>query len=169
MHNLPSVLPTIYIGQMVQRRCFCWANNKNEPPMSVVRSARNMENWTRSPMYHSYKVTIDCASQLRRRIHISANQKEDLPMETIDDSCKISLYLAKRFQQKRFQKLTDQKEELPIAPCLLADRDEMSNLYRWPSIKFRFIFQSGFRFLEIYQSETRIAYGGHICQMIGTK
>jgi hypothetical protein len=33
-------------------------------------------------------------------------------------------------------------------------------------IKFRFIWQSGFRgedFLEIIQSETRIVYGGHIC------
>jgi hypothetical protein len=33
-------------------------------------------------------------------------------------------------------------------------------------IKFRFIWQGGFReeyFLEINQSETRIAFGGHIC------
>jgi hypothetical protein len=32
--------------------------------------------------------------------------------------------------------------------------------------KFRFIWQSGFRgedFLEIYQSEKRIACGGHVC------
>jgi hypothetical protein len=38
--------------------------------------------------------------------------------------------------------------------------------------KFRFICQSGFReedFLEINQSETRIAFGGHVCQRIGTK
>jgi hypothetical protein len=37
---------------------------------------------------------------------------------------------------------------------------------------FRFIWQSGFReedFLEINQSETRIAFGGHVCQWIGTK
>jgi hypothetical protein len=34
--------------------------------------------------------------------------------------------------------------------------------------KFRFIWQSGFRgddFLEINQSETRIACGGHVCKM----
>jgi hypothetical protein len=32
-------------------------------------------------------------------------------------------------------------------------------------IKFRFIWQSGFRedFLEIDQSETRIVSGGHVC------
>ena len=38
--------------------------------------------------------------------------------------------------------------------------------------KFRFIWQSSFReedFLEINQSETRIAFGGHVCQWIGTK
>jgi hypothetical protein len=49
-------------------------------------------------------------------------------------------------------------------PCLLADRDEMSNLYRGPSIDgmlptlFRFIWLSGFS-----QSETRVACGGHVC------
>ena len=39
-------------------------------------------------------------------------------------------------------------------------------------IKFRFIWQSGFRgedFLEINQSETRLACGGHVCEWIGTK
>jgi hypothetical protein len=38
--------------------------------------------------------------------------------------------------------------------------------------KFRFIWQSGFKendFLEINQSETRIAFGGHVCKQIGTK
>jgi len=37
--------------------------------------------------------------------------------------------------------------------------------------KFRFIWPSGFReeFLEINQSEKRIASGGHVCKRIGTK
>jgi hypothetical protein len=38
--------------------------------------------------------------------------------------------------------------------------------------KFWFIWQSGFReedFLEINQSEMRIACGGHVCWWIGTK
>jgi hypothetical protein len=49
----------------------------------------------------------------------------------------------------------------------------MSNLYRGPSIlpymlptKFQFIWDSGFRgkdFLEINQSEKRMACGGHVC------
>jgi hypothetical protein len=49
------------------------------------------------------------------------------------------------------------------------DRDEMSNLYRGPSIDASYQvsvhlpkeFQK--RFLKIGQSETRIACGGHVC------
>ena len=55
-------------------------------------------------------------------------------------------------------------------PCLLTDRDEISNLYRGPSIdvssqvsvQLAKQFQ-GRRFLEIDQSETRTAYGSHAC------
>jgi hypothetical protein len=55
-------------------------------------------------------------------------------------------------------------------PCLLTNREEMSILYREPSIDASYQvsvhmtkwFQSR-RFLEIDQSETRIACGGHIC------
>jgi hypothetical protein len=55
-------------------------------------------------------------------------------------------------------------------PCLLTDRDEMSNLYRGPSIDVscqvsihlakRFWRR---RLKKISQSETRIAYDGHVC------
>jgi len=40
------------------------------------------------------------------------------------------------------------------------------------STKFQFIWESGFKgedFLEINQSETRIACGSHVCKRIGTK
>ena len=48
----------------------------------------------------------------------------------------------------------------------------MTSQWCFLGTKFRFIWQSGFReedFLEINQSETRIAFGGHVCQRIGTK
>jgi hypothetical protein len=53
---------------------------------------------------------------------------------------------------------------------LLSDRDEMSNLYRGPSIDASYQvsvhlakqFQRR-RILKIGQSETRIACGGHVC------
>jgi hypothetical protein len=57
-------------------------------------------------------------------------------------------------------------------PCLLMDRDGMSNLYRVPSIDASYqvsvylakLCQSR-RFLEIDQSETRIACGCHVDKM----
>jgi hypothetical protein len=61
-------------------------------------------------------------------------------------------------------------------PCLLTDRDEISNLYRGHyidasyqvSVHLAKWFQRR-RFLKIGQSETRIACGGHVCKWIGTK
>jgi hypothetical protein len=55
-------------------------------------------------------------------------------------------------------------------PCLLMDWDGMSNLYRGPSIDASYQvlvhlakwFQRR-RILKISQSETRVAYGGHVC------
>jgi hypothetical protein len=55
-------------------------------------------------------------------------------------------------------------------PCLLTDWDEMSNLYRGPSIDASYQvsihlakqFQRR-RFKKIGQSETRIACGSHVC------
>jgi hypothetical protein len=55
------------------------------------------------------------------------------------------------------------------------DQDKMSNLYRGPSIDASYQvsvhlakwFQRR-RYLEIDQSETRIACGSHICLWIGT-
>jgi hypothetical protein len=67
---------------------------------------------------------------------------------SIDASYQVSLYLAKWFQRRRFLEI-DQSEVFseekifrnrPIRnknclwwPCLLTNRDEMSNLYRGPS------------------------------------
>ena len=55
-------------------------------------------------------------------------------------------------------------------PWLLTDRDEMSNHYREPSIDASYQFSDHLakrfqsrRFLEIDQSERRIACGGHVC------
>ena len=55
-------------------------------------------------------------------------------------------------------------------PCLITDRDEMSTLYRGPSIDASYQvsvhltkrFQRR-RLLQIGQSETRIVCGGHVC------
>jgi hypothetical protein len=56
------------------------------------------------------------------------------------------------------------------------DRDEITNLYREPSIAASYQVSvhlakqlQGRRFLEIDQSETKIVCGGHVCKRIGTK
>ena len=77
-----------------------------------------------------------------------------------------------RFRGEESKKSANQKKESSVLwrPCLLTDRDGMSNLYRGQSIDVSYQvsdhlakrFQKR-RFLEIDQSETRIACGGHVC------
>ena len=123
----------------------------------------------------------------------STNQKQELPVVamfvngsgqnnrnrelSIDASYQISVHLAKRFQRRRILKNQPIRNKNRMWwPCLLTDRDGMSNLYRGPSIDasqqvsdhLATHFQRR-RFLEINQSETRIACSGHDCKWIGTK
>jgi hypothetical protein len=87
-----------------------------------------------------------------------------------DASYQVLIHLARRFHRRRF--LRNQpiiKKNGLWWPCLLMDRDEMSNLYRGHSIDASYQvsvhlakrFQR--RFKKIGQSETRIACGGHVC------
>jgi copper oxidase (laccase) domain-containing protein len=94
---------------------------------------------------------------------------------SIDASYHVSDHLAKRFQ-RRIKKISQSERKSRLWwPCLFTDRDEMSNLYRGPSIDASYKvsvhlakrFQR--RFLKIGQSETRITCGGHVCLRIGTK
>ena len=74
----------------------------------------------------------------------------------------VSVHLANQLQRRNNNGLWQ--------PCLLMDGNDMCNLYRWPSkdascqvlIHLAKQFQRR-RFLEINQSETRIACGGHVC------
>jgi hypothetical protein len=90
---------------------------------------------------------------------------------SIDASYQISVHLGKRFQRRRFFRNQPIRNKNGLWwPCLLTDRDGMSNLYRGPSIDASYQvsvhlaqqFQRR-RFLKIGQSETRIACGGHVC------
>ena len=89
----------------------------------------------------------------------------------------VSIHLAKRFQRRRFFRNQPIRNKNGLwRPCLLTDRDEMSNLYRGSAIDASYQvsvhlakqFQRR-RFLKIGQSETRIAYGSHVCWWIETK
>ena len=72
-------------------------------------------------------------------------------------------------EEKIFRNRPIRKKNCLWQPCLLMNRDEMSSLYRGPSndapYQVRFIWPSGFReeYLEINQSETRMACAGHVC------
>jgi hypothetical protein len=90
-----------------------------------------------------------------------------------DASYQVLIHLAKRLQRRRFFRNQPIRNKNCLwGPCSLTDRDEMSNLY-WGhdidasyqvSIHFAKRFQRR-RFLKISQSETRIAYGSHVCKM----
>ena len=54
---------------------------------------------------------------------------------SIDASYQVSVHLAKRFQSRRlFKNRPIRNKNCLWRPCLLMDRDKMSNLYKGPSI-----------------------------------
>jgi hypothetical protein len=58
---------------------------------------------------------------------------------SIDASYQVFIHLAKRFQRRRFFKNRPIRNKNCLwRPCLLMDRDEMSTLYRGPSIDASF-------------------------------
>jgi hypothetical protein len=84
----------------------------------------------------------------------------------IDASYQVSLHLAKWFQRRRFFRNQPIRNNNCLwRPCLLTNRDKMSNLYRGHAIDTSYQvlvhlakrFQRR-RFKKIGQSETRIAY-----------
>jgi hypothetical protein len=83
----------------------------------------------------------------------------------------VSIHLAKQFQRRRFYRNQPIRNKNGLwQPCLLTDRDEISNFHRGSAIDASYQvsvhlakrFQRR-RFKKIGQSETRIAYGGHVC------
>ena len=86
-----------------------------------------------------------------------------------DGFYQIFIHLAKQLQRTFITNQSIRNKNCLWRPCLITDRDEMSNLDRGPAIDASYQvsvhlakwFQRR-RFLEIGQSETRIAYGGHV-------
>jgi hypothetical protein len=80
--------------------------------------------------------------------------------------------LPSSFREEDIKKSANQKQELAMAAMFVngSELNEplfLQDLPRMLPTKFQFIWPSGFRgedfFLEINQSETRIACGGHVC------
>jgi hypothetical protein len=89
----------------------------------------------------------------------------------IDASYQVLVHLAKRFQRRRFFRNRPIRNKNCLwQPCLLTVQDKMINIYRRPFIdtSYHVSFHLAMRlqrrrFLEIDQSETRIACGSHVC------
>jgi hypothetical protein len=90
---------------------------------------------------------------------------------SIDASYQVVVHLAKRFQRRRFLRNQQIRNKNGLWwPCLLTDQDEMSNLYRGSAIDASYQVSVHLakrlqrrRFKKIGPSETRTAYGGHVC------
>jgi len=90
---------------------------------------------------------------------------------SIDGAYQVSVHLAEWFQERRlFRNQPIRNKNVLWWPCFLKDQDEMNNLYRGPSIDASYQVSIHLaerfkrkRFLNIIQSETRIACGGHAC------
>jgi len=89
---------------------------------------------------------------------------------SIDASYQFRFICPRSFRGEDFLEIDQPETRIANDNRLLMDQDEISNLYKGPSIYAsyqvsvhlvkRFQRRS---FLEIDQPETRIAYGGHVC------
>jgi hypothetical protein len=87
---------------------------------------------------------------------------------SIDASYQVSVQMVSEGKNLKNQPIRN--KNCLWRPCLLMDRDRMNNLYRGPSIDASYQVSDHLakrfqrrRFLEIDQSETKIACDGHVC------
>ena len=104
-----------------------------------------MSNLYRGPCIDaSYQVLVHLGKRFQRRFLKIDQSETELPVsarfvngsgQNEQASYQVSVHVDKRFQSRRFfrNQLTRNKNCL-WQPCLLTDQDEMSNLYRGPSI-----------------------------------
>ena len=96
----------------------------------------------------------------------SANQKQELPMvamfvngselneQSLQRTFQVSIHLDKRFQRRRFFRNQPIRNKNSLWwPCLLTDRDEMSNLYRGHDIDARCFLPSFYPFDQAVSEE----------------
>jgi hypothetical protein len=186
---------SIHLAKRFQRRQF-FRNQPTRNKNCLWRPCLHTDQDEMSNLYRwpsidaSYQVSVHLAKQFQRRRYsgnrpirnknclwrpcLLTDRDEMCNLyrgPSIDASYRVSVHLAKRFQRRRFFLNRPIRENNCLwRPCLLTDRDKMSNLYKGSLIDASY--QVSFhvakqlqrrRFLEIDQSETRIACGGHVC------
>ena len=103
--------------------------------------------------------------------HSALRKLNTQPSIHVDVSYQVSVHLATQIQRRRFFRYRPIRNKNCLWwPCLLTNRDKMSNLHRGHSIDAPYQVSVNLaqqfqrrRFKQIGQSETRIAYGGHVC------
>ena len=100
--------------------------------------------------------------------HSALRKLNTQPSIHVDASYQVSVHLTRQFHQRRrfFRYRPIRNKNCLWWPCLLTDREEMSNLHRGHSIdaschvSVHLTKRFQRRFKKIGQSETRIAFGG---------
>ena len=113
------------------------------------------------------KLEAQWAQPVSLIFHSALRKLNTQPSIHVDASYQVSVHLARQFQKRFFRYRPIRNKNCLWWPCLLTDRDEMSNLHTahfidafcHVSVNLAKRFQRR-RFLKIGQSETRIACGG---------
>ena len=108
------------------------------------------------------KLEAQWAEPVSLTFHSALRKLNTQPSIYVDASYQVSVHLARQFQRRFFRYRPIRNKNCLWWPCLLTDRDEMSNLHRGHSIdasdqvsvNLAKRFQRR-RFLKIGQSETR--------------
>ena len=155
-----------------------------------INGSRRNEHYLQRTLHRCFLSTFGSFGQVVSEEKIfqkSTNQKQELPVTAMffNESGRYEQYLQRtlhRYFLSSFgsfgQEVSEEKikKNQPVKnknclwwPCLLTDRDEMSNIYRGPCIDASYQVSVHLtkrlrrrRFLKIGQSETRIACDGHV-------